>query len=345
MFVLLFIIILLQAVQVQGIDKPVARIKLIKTEVIYQTTFKTIVESMETRMKRELTSDERKVILDKLIEEKLLVQAAKEENVNVTQSAVDAKVKQIKQLLELQEGRKYTDKEFQERVTREGDTTWEEFLQQIKNSVLQEGYIQAKKGAELSDSRKPTDEEVVAYYEENRTIFVAPEMIKFKQIFIVTKGLPKDKKNAYYKRAEEIYSSIIEGKSFDDYSEVYIKGSTSKIGSMVIETWQRDDESRKVTYGKDFFNTLFKLKDGELSNIIESNLGYHIVQVLKKYPFSILGIDDKIPPQYTMTVRDKIMTALKQKKDLEAYQNAYKELIEDIKAKAEIKIYEENLTW
>jgi parvulin-like peptidyl-prolyl isomerase len=342
---ILFFLILTQAVCVQGMDKPVARIKLIKTEVIYQTSFKTVIQSMEKKMNRDLSTDERKVILDKLIEEKLLVQAAKKENIIITQSAVDAKVKQVKQLLELQEGRRYTDKEFQDRVTREGGTTWEEFLEQIKNSVLQEEYIKAKKGSELSNTKKPSEEEIVSYYEENRTIFVSPEMIKFKQIFILTKGLPKDKKEIYYQRAGEIYKNLIEGKSFDEYSEVYIKGSTNKIGTMVIETWQRDDESRKVTYGKDFFSVVFKMKEGELSDVIESNIGYHIIMVLKKYPFSILALDDKIPPQYTTTVKEKIMTALRQKKELEAYQNAYKELIEDIKGKAEIKIYEENITW
>ena len=32
---------------------------------------------------------------------------------------------------------------------------------------------------------------------------------------------------------------------------------------MIIETWKRDDESRKVTYGKDFFNTVFKMNENE----------------------------------------------------------------------------------
>ena len=97
--ILLISIIFLCQVYSEVIDKPVVRIKLIKTEVVYLSEFKSIIESMENKMKRPITLKEKNVVLDKLIEEKLLVQAANDVNITVTQSEIDAKIKQIKQLL------------------------------------------------------------------------------------------------------------------------------------------------------------------------------------------------------------------------------------------------------
>ncbi|MBN2440752.1 MAG: peptidyl-prolyl cis-trans isomerase [Spirochaetales bacterium] len=344
--IILFLLIFLCQVYAEVIDVPVVRVKLTSTELVYQSEFKAIIEGMEAKMKRPLSVEEKKVILDKLIEEKILVQAATSENITVTQSEIDAKIKQIKQLLELQEGRKYTDAEFKVRVLKQSSgTSWDEFLVQIKNSVLQEKYLVQKKGDKFSKVDKPTNTEINDYYKKNRRVFITPEMIKFKQIFILTKGVSSDVKKSYSQRADEIYKDLLQGGSFDNYSEVYVKGSDAKIGSIYIETWQIEEESLKVTYGEDFFDKIFKLDEGAVSNVLESNVGLHIIKIIKKFPFKTLTLDDKIPPQLVTTVREKIEAALKQQKEMAAYQAAYTELLDELKKKADIKIYEENLTW
>jgi len=344
--IILFFIIILCQVYSEVIDKPVARIKLTKTEIIYLSEFKDIIDSMEVKMKRPISLKDRKVVLDKLIDEKLLIQAAKSENITVTKSEIDAKIKQIKQLLELQEGRKYTDAEFKERVLKQASgTTWDEFLEQVENSVIQEKYLMETKGADFQKVAKPSEEQIKDYYKKNRRIFVSPEMIKFKQIFILTKGVSDEKKKLYRQKADEIYNDLLKGGTFDNYSEVYVKGSTSKIGSIYIETWQIEEESLKVTYGENFFDDVFELAEGALSNVLESKVGLHIMKIIKKYPFKTLELDDKIPPQFVTTVREKIEEALKQKTEMEAYQDAYLQLVEELRKKADIKIYEENLTW
>jgi hypothetical protein len=58
------------------IDQPVARVKLTKTDIIYQARFMKFVEKYEKQMNKKITLEEKKQVLDKLIEEKLLVQAA-----------------------------------------------------------------------------------------------------------------------------------------------------------------------------------------------------------------------------------------------------------------------------
>lgn len=328
------------------IDQPVARVKLTKTDIIYQSKFVKFVKKYEKQANKKLTLDERKQLLDKLIEEKLLVQAAIQDKITVPQTELDQKVKQFKQLLEYQEGKAYSDDDFRKYLERQSETTWDEFIDTIKNSILQQNYLMAKKGDEIKvEGKAPTNDEINAFYEENRKSFIAPEMIKFKQIVLLTKGKDADTKKKCEERAKEIHKDILKGGAFDNYNEVFVKGITQQVGALYIETWQRDDEQRKTAYGNPFFNVLFKLNEGQVSDVVESNVGYHIIQVIKKFPFTILSIDDKIPPQYVQTVRDKIKDGIKQKRQYDNMQKAYVQLVGELKKKAEIKIFEDKLSW
>jgi parvulin-like peptidyl-prolyl isomerase len=336
----------LAALNAEVIDQPVARIKLMKTDIINQSKFMKFVEKYEKQVNKKLTLDERKQVLDELIKEKLLVQAALQDKLTATQNEVDSKINQFKQVLEYQQQKTFSMDDLKKYVAIQTDTTWDEFVDTIRNSVLQEKYLEIKKGKEIQDASKaPTEDEIDSFYTDNRKNFVAPEMLKFKQIAIVTKGKDADTKKKCLERAKEIYKDLQKGGSFDNYNEVFIKGITQQVGALYIETWQRDDETRKNVYGASFFNMLFKLNEGALSEVIESNLGYHIVQAIKKYPFAILGIDDKIPPQYQQTVRDKIRDGLVQKKAYDAKLHALDELVADLKKKAEIKIFDDKLSW
>jgi parvulin-like peptidyl-prolyl isomerase len=336
----------LPLVNADVIDKNVARIKLFTVEVIRQSEFKTIIEEYEKKTNKPSSLEKRKELLDQIIKKKLLIQAAEAENYKVTQSEIDAKIATYKQQLKSQGGRNITDKEVKELLPRLlGLSTWEDFLEEVRNAILLEKYIIAEKGDELSKLTKPTDKEVKDFYRKNQREFVTPEMVTFKQIRILTKGISDEQKDLYRQRADEIYKDILHGGSFDNYSEVYIKGSTSAIGSIQIETWPIEENSLKITYGQEFFDKVFDMEEGNISNVLESNIGLHIIQVIKKYDFSILKLDDKVPPQNVATVRETIENFLGQLKKLEAIQNISLDLADELKKKADIKIYEQNLTW
>ncbi len=328
------------------IDQPVARVKLTKTDIIYQAKFMKFVEKYEKQLNKKITLEEKKQVLEKLIEEKLLVQAAQQNKTNVSQGEIDEKIKQFKQLIDYQAGKTLSEDEFRKYVTQQSEITWDEFLETIKNSILQQNYVMEKKGDDIKKNAKPpTEDEIESFYKDNQKSFIAPEMLKFKQIVILTKGKDEDTKKKSLERIKEIFKDLQKGGSFDSYNEVYVKGITQQMGALYIETWQRDDETRKTAYGANFFNTIFKMNEGAVSDIIESNVGYHIVQVIKKYPFAVLGLEDKIPPQYTQTVREKIKEGLIQKKEYDGLQAAYTEVVADLKKKAEIKIFDDKLTW
>jgi len=326
---------LLAAGFAQSIDKTMATVKLTKTEAITQKQFKKMVEDYEKRIGRAFTMDERKQLLQKLVDEKLVQQAAVKDGITVSDAEANQGLQQTKLVFEMQLGKKITDEQFKKLIESQETQigySWDRMMEEVKNTVLMQKYVHQKQAPQLKDLKKPTNAEIVAYYEENRANFISPEMIKVKQILVVTQGLSADIAEKYKKKIDEIYDKIVnKGASFDDYFEVYIEGQKDKIGGLDIGVWQRDDEKKKALYGKDFFADIFKIKAGGISNVVKSNIGYHFYQILEKIPFQTLGLDDKIPPQNTQTVREKISTALEQNIIMEMSQKLLEELVVELK--------------
>jgi len=335
----------------QNIDKTVATVKLTKTEAITQKQFQKIVTDYEKKLGRELVIDERKQILNTMIDEKLILQAAIRDNVTVSTAEINQGLQQAKQLIEMQIGKRITDDQFKKLIEAQQSQigyTWDKLMSEVENSVLVQKYVQQKQGAQLKDVKKPSEDEVASYYEENRSNFVSPEMAKVKQIVVVTQGKSADVVDKYKKKIDEIYDKIVnKGGSMDDYFEVFIEGQPDRIGSLDIGVWLRenDDKKRKELYGTEFFNNVFKMKTGAISQVLRSNIGYHIVYVIEKIPFKTLALNDKIPPNNTDSVKDKIAAALQQNAMMQLSQKLQQDLVNELKKTAAIKITEQYLTW
>ncbi len=329
----------------QSIDKPVASVRLNESEIISQNQFKKLVALFEANYKRVLTLEEKKLLLNKLIDEKLIVQAAKKAHIVVTDSEINATVDKYIENISRQLNRQVTKEYFVDLLQKQGKTL-KEFEEEVKNMKLADKYVRKVKRNYFDAVADPTNGEIEDYYNENRDKFFSPEMIRFKHIFINLQVLETDQeKKAAKKKAEEILKKLKNGGSFDDYWEIFDETGLKKIGTMIPAMLRRDDDSSKKIFGTDFINHLFKLKEDQISDVLTSNVGYHIVFVLEKHSFKTLALEDAIPPQNAMTVRNYIKTYLTQFKQAQTLEKAIKEATADLRRNAEIKIWEENLSW
>ena len=341
-YVLLCNVALLSA---ESIDKPVASVRLNESEIISQNQFKKLVILFETNYKRALTLEEKKLLLNKLIDEKLIIQAAKKAYIVVTDSEINATVDKYIQNISRQLNRQVTIEYFIELLKKQGKTL-KDFKKEVKNMKLADKYVRKVKKNYFDSVTDPTNGEIEDYYNSNRDKFFSPEMIRFKHIFINLQLLETDQeKKAAKKRAEEIQKKLKNGASFDDYWEIFDEKGQKKIGTMMPAMLRRDDDSSKKIFGTEFINQLFRLKENDISAVLTSNVGYHIILVLEKLPFKTLTLADTIPPQNAMTVRNYIKTYLTQLKQAQILEKAIKEATADLRRNAEIKIWEENLSW
>jgi parvulin-like peptidyl-prolyl isomerase len=336
-----------QIVFAQLIDKPVATVKLSKFEVISVKQFRKQIEDLEIRTKNTLSTDDRRKLLDLLISEMLISQAAALENVSVSQGEIDSRIALARQTggLGLNLNRELTEQEFRQLLQQSG-LTWDEYVEQLEKAILQQKFVMQKQKALFDKIEPPSESEIEDFYEANKTVFVAPDMVRFKHIYIDTRNLPSlEEKNKARTRAEEISRELRNGASFDDLVVKYSDDKNSRYKGGDFGYLRRDDQARKQLLGREFFEAPFKMDAGEISGVLQSNIGFHIIRVTEKIPFRLLSLDDTIPPQNTSTVREQISAQLLQQKQAEFYQQALLDLLDQLKKKAEIRIFEENLSW
>jgi peptidyl-prolyl cis-trans isomerase SurA len=341
------LLLLGQAAFAQLIDKPVATVKLSKVEAITVKQFQQKVDQIEVQTKNKLSADDRRKVLDLLINMILINQAAAQENVTVAQAEIDSRLELLKKSLgaELNLGRELTDDELKSLARQQTGVSWDEYVGQLKDAIVQQKYVMQKKKALFDKIAAPTAAEIQDFYDANKTAFVAPDMVRFKHIFIDTRNLAsKEERDKAKQRAEDIRRELVNGASFDDMVVKYSDDKASRYRGGDFGYLRRDDQARKQLLGQEFFEAPFKMKLNEVSGVLQSNVGFHIIKITEKIPFRLLGLDDTIPPQNTTTVRDQISAQLMQRKQSEVYQRATIELLDELKKKAEIRVFEENLT-
>jgi len=331
----------------QLIDKPVATVKLSKFEVISVKQFRKQIEDLEARTQNTLSMDDRRKLLDLLISEMLIGQAASMENIAVSQGEIDSRIALARRTggAGLNLNRELTEQEFRQLLQQSG-LSWDEYVEQLEKAILQQKFVMQEKKELFDKIAPPPEAEIEDFYESNKTAFVAPDMVRFKHIYIDTRNLASaDEKNQARTRAEEISRELRNGAAFDDLVVKYSDDKNSRYKGGDFGYLRRDDQARRQLLGREFFEAPFKMDVGQISGVLQSNIGFHIIRVTEKIPFRLLALDDPIPPQNNSTVRDQISAQLLQQKQAEFYQKALMDLVDELKKKAEIRIFEENLSW
>jgi peptidyl-prolyl cis-trans isomerase SurA len=335
------------AVWAQAIDKPAATARLTKTASVSVSQLRKALAPFEAQAKRSLTLDERKLVLDKLVVTLLIGQAAERDKIIVS----DAEVKQELANTEKQLGaaanlgRDMTEAELQQYVKTSGGS-WEDYVKSVRENKLLINYTLAKRKGLIEGVKPVTDQDVQDFYDSNKGSFFADDMLSIRHLFIDTHLLTtREDRDKAAKRAQDIYRELKGGAAFGDLVMKYSEDTASKYKGGDIGMILRSNPQQKQFYGNDFFDAVFKLKKGETSGVIQSNLGYHIVQVVNKFDAKLLTLDDKVPAQNQMLVRDYIKTNLGMQRQRDAIAKALDELVVDLKKQAEIKVFDDNINW
>jgi len=132
-----------------------------------------------------------------------------------------------------------------------------------------------------------TDDAAKKFYDDPKNIsfLEQPEMVRASHILLMTidpdtqQPLSEDKKAAKHKQMEDILKQAraAKGTNFADLAKKYSEdpGSKEKGGEYTFS------RGKMV---KEFEDTAFSLKPGEISEIIETKYGYHIIMLSEKIP-------------------------------------------------------------
>ena len=122
---------------------------------------------------------------------------------------------------------------------------------------------------------KVSEDDLRKYYEENKSRFTTPEERRASHILVkVDKNAPADVRAKAKAKAEAILEQL--RKSPDSFAELAKKdsddpGSSAKGGDL--------DFFGRGAMVKPFEDEVFKLKPGEISGIVQTDFGYHIIKL------------------------------------------------------------------
>ena len=166
-----------------------------------------------------LTPKGRKNILDKIVRERLLYQAAMDSDTKL-------------------------------------DSKTEEYLERLRQNLLVKKYI-----ADTLVQKPITEEELRSYWERHQEEFIIPEKRKVQQIIVSTR-----------EKADKILDQLKKGQDFAELAKKNNIDGTKNTGGDL--EW-----IRRGTMVEEFDEIAFSLPQGQLSGIVKTRFGYHIILV------------------------------------------------------------------
>ena len=214
-----------------------------------------------------------KTVLNELVDEEILVQKAKEMKLEVTEaditSAADRQIKSIRAQFK-------TDEEYRTELRNAGLGSPEEYRKGLIDQYRRQN-LQQKAFGELRKRAKPanvTEDEVTAAFERSRTdLQKRPATVTFRQIIVTPKASPAAKAKAKA-RADSLLVEIRKGGDFEQIAKrESMDPGTKQLGGDL--GWNR----RGSGLVPEFEGMMFALRPGDVSPVIETAFGYHIIRV------------------------------------------------------------------
>src|SRR2546425_19747 len=263
----------------------------------------------------------RRQILTQMVEDELLVQQAQREtNLKVTDREVQDQVEQTVQNVRKQ----FTSgAEFQSQLRAAGFGSEEEWRRWLadnqRRSILRDRLLDELRQKGKLRPIPPSESQLRAFWEQNRgQQSKRPASVSFRQIVIAPKPDSAAKARAR-QLAESLVVVLRGGASFADVARRFSSDSGSREAGGELGWFRR---GRMV---KEFEDVAFRMRPGEISGVVETEFGYHIIQVERVQPaegegtgrarFVVLELLRRLPEgQFAFEdVKDRIRDALSQR--------------------------------
>jgi peptidyl-prolyl cis-trans isomerase C len=176
--------------------------------------------------------------------------------------------------------------------------------------------------SQLSGKIKPTDKEISKFYQKNKDKFKTSESVRVRHILVAKAAGDDDKVKLEKKaKAEGLQKQLLAG---GDFAELAKKNSDcpSRQSGGDLGVFSRGDMV------KQFEEAAFSQEVNAIGPVVETEFGYHIIQVLERNAPKTLALDDKM--------KGNISAFLVQQKQQEAFDAMVKKLRE----KANIVVYQ-----
>jgi peptidyl-prolyl cis-trans isomerase C len=201
-------------------------------------------------------------IYEMLIDKELAEQKIKAKPIQITDEQLDVRMEEIAK------SRGKTIKDLEGEMAAAG-AKMEEVRKEIRLSMGLDKLLES----EMSDADKTvTDDEAKKFYDENVKQFSQPEQVQASHILLGTKDMDAAAKTAAKTKAEEVLKLVKAGGDFAALAKEHSTCPSKERGGDL-------GYFGKEQMVPEFANAAWAMKVGDISEIVESQFGYHIIKV------------------------------------------------------------------
>lgn len=238
-------------------------------------------------------------VIETLIYNELVLEEAQRQGIEVTQQETDQEIQAVKDLYE-------DEQQYQQLLETQG-LSEEQFAEKIEL-----GLIESKFREKVLVDVTVSEEEIKDYYDKNQKEF-KNDTIKASHILLDTR-----------EEAEEVLAKAKTGENFAELAKKY---------SVEPDAETSGGDLGEFGYGamvEPFEQAAFALDKGEISDIVETQFGYHIIKVFDKTIVDVTSFEE---------VRDQIENNLLYDKQ----KVKYNQILTELREQAEIDTYPRNM--
>ncbi len=287
--------------------EPITKAEFDRALSAYMRRFRQMTGGMHGMVK-EPNEQMKAEVLQQLVDRMLLWQEARKNLPEDLDARVDRELEAIK-------GRFPDERSFQQALDAENLT-----MEALKGLIRQQLAVQNYVETQIQPGVKVSEEEVRRFYEENQDKFTSPEQVRASHILIrVAPSASEEEKDRARKRVAEIRERALKGEDFAELARKHSEDPGSATNGGDLGFFTRD---RMV---KPFADAAFALKAGEISDVVETRFGYHVIKVTDRKEATRHGFDD---------VKEQIQGYL----EARALDRAIRAKVDELRKTAEIRM-------
>jgi peptidyl-prolyl cis-trans isomerase C len=251
-------------------------------EAVNKAEFDRALSALEARNGGPVPAEQRdrilRQVLDQIVEYKLLIQESRSRKIAAPDTEVDERMKQIQAQFP-------TEDAFKQMLTSRKTT-----IDQVRSDIRQDITVQKLIADAIADKVAVKPEQVTDFYAKNPDQFKQPERVRASHILImVAKDSDAAAKTAARTKAADILKDVKAGKDFAALAKQHSQDPGSAPNGGDLGFFQQGQMVGP------FNDVAFKLAPGQVSDLVETEFGFHIIKVAEKQGPRSVPLDEVRP--------------------------------------------------
>ena len=247
------------------------------------------LESYSPDQAEAMSRQAKKQVLQDLIGKLILVSVAQASGLTVSQTEIETRLKVVMQSI--------APGGSPESFLQEAGISKAQLTEDVRRNLLIQKLVDLK----TKDVAPPTDEQVAAFYEDNKARFFLEETVECRHIFFETEGLTDPAKiDVKRSQAEALRAMLLENPKLD-----FAQISREKSDGPTAENGGYLGFIRKADFLPEFTSVAFAQEVGKVGKVVQTSMGFHLIKVESRAPAR---------QQELAEIRDQVRDAMLQRR-------------------------------